>query len=364
MSVLRKKSESIRRFILEHLESNSKGIMTLTSNTFKISRQAVNKHMRQLIDQNAVIREGKGRGRGVRYSLHPQESWNETLTILEHPEEHVVWSNEVKQKIGQLPDNALAIWIYGFTEMYNNVIDHSGGTMVTIKITKTADSTKMSIMDNGIGIFTKIKNAMGLSDERHAVIELTKGKLTTDPANHSGQGIFFSSRMFDEFSILSGEVFLSHVYKDDEDWILQNSEYQLGTFISMKLQNNTARTSKQIFDNFTDDDYGFTKTVVPVRLAQYGNEQLVSRSQAKRLLTRVERFKTVLLDFKDVESIGQAFSDEVFRVFVNQHPTMKILPINANDAVMQMISRVESSVEIATTPSGSQTASETTTTIK
>ena len=108
----------------------------------------------------------------------------------------------------------------------------------------------------------------------------------------------------------------------------------------MSLKNNTARTTREIFNKFSDDDYGFTKTVVPVRLAQYGNEQLISRSQAKRLLIRIERFKTVLFDFKDVVSIGQAFADEVFRVFVNQHPNMSIGPVNANNTVMHIIKHV------------------------
>jgi hypothetical protein len=76
-------------------------------------------------------------------------------------------------------------------------------------------------------------------------------------------------------------------------------------------------------------------------LAQYGNEKLVSRSQAKRLLERVDRFKIVIFDFRGVDTIGQAFADEVFRVFKNQHPDMEIYPINANELVMQMITRVE-----------------------
>jgi hypothetical protein len=110
----------------------------------------------------------------------------------------------------------------------------------------------------------------------------------------------------------------------------------------MRLSNNTSRTTKQIFDSFTSgDDYGFTKTVVPVCLTQYGDDKLVSRSQAKRLLARIDKFKTVIFDFNDVESIGQAFADEVFRVFANQHPAMKLVHINANDAVMQMIQRAQ-----------------------
>lgn len=46
---------------------------------------------------------------------------------------------------------------------------------------------------------------------------------------------------------------------------------------------------------------------------------LDSRSQAKRLLARVDKFKKVIFDFDDVEPIGQAFADEVFCVFAKQH---------------------------------------------
>ncbi len=90
------------------------------------------------------------------------------------------------------------------------------------------------------------------------------------------------------------------------------------------------------------DDYGFTKTVVPVKLAQYGDEYLVSRSQAKRLLSRIDRFKTVLFDFHGVEAIGQSFADEIFRVFSEQHPNMQLLDIRANPEVEKMISRARS----------------------
>ncbi len=58
----------------------------------------------------------------------------------------------------------------------------------------------------------------------------------------------------------------------------------------MEIANTTSRTTKQVFDSLTtNDDYGFTKTVVPVRLTQYGDDKLVSRSQAKRLLARIDK---------------------------------------------------------------------------
>ena len=71
-----------------------------------------------------------------------------------------------------------------------------------------------------------------------------------------------------------------------------------------------------------------------------GYENLVSRSQAKRLLARVDRFKEVILDFADVHSIGQAFADEIFRVFSSQHPDVRIRVVNANDNILKMIRRV------------------------
>ena len=42
---------------------------------------------------------------------------------------------------------------------------------------------------------------MHLLDERHAILELSKDQLTTDPARHTGDGIFFTSRMFDSFDL-------------------------------------------------------------------------------------------------------------------------------------------------------------------
>lgn len=104
-----------------------------------------------------------------------------------------------------------------------------------------------------------------------------------------------------------------------------------------------ARTAREVFERFTPDvpdDYSFSKTVVPVRLAALGNENLLSRSQAKRLVARIDQFKQVELDFSDVAEIGQAFADEVFRVFAKAHPQVRIVPVNANDYVRGMIRRI------------------------
>ena len=336
MTRLRKRSEEIREYILGVVEKNPKSAVTLAMQRFNISRQAVHQHINHLINQGVLVRIRSGY-----YELSPLEEWSSTINISENIYEDVLWRKEIAARIGDLPDNAMEVWYYGFTEMYNNVVDHSGSATALISIKKTAYTTEMMLLDHGVGIFYKIQKALNLLDERHAVLELTKGKLTTDPTSHSGEGIFFTSRMFDTFEILSGDVFLSHKYGDDEDWILENRSHSSGTCVFMKLKNNTSRTKSEIFNKFTSgEDINFSKTIVPVRLAQYGDEKLISRSQAKRLLERVDRFKTVLLDFTKVISIGQAFADEVFRVFVNQHPQIEIIPINTNDDVSGMINRI------------------------
>ena len=111
----------------------------------------------------------------------------------------------------------------------------------------------------------------------------------------------------------------------------------------MYLRNRTSRTLREVFDRYAseEEDYGFTKTVVPVRMLKVGTENLVSRSQAKRLLSRFENFKTVILDFEGIEMVGQAFADEIFRVFARRHPDLDITPINMEEEVARMVARAK-----------------------
>lgn len=337
MSVIRKSSEDCRSFILTNIEKFPAEISKKISEKFNISRQAANKHLQKLVEENVLVTEGKTKARI--YKLKAQLTFSKQYVLEDGLAEDVIWSRDIKPKLGKLPDNVMNIWDYCFTEMFNNVIDHSAGTNVSVRVSKSAVNTKIEIQDNGVGIFKKIQRQLGLLDERHAVLELAKGKFTTDPANHSGEGIFFSSRACDDYAIFSGGVYFSHEFGKKEDWILETEGLQ-GTTVIMKLNNHTSRRLKKVFDEYaTVDGYGFNKTVVPVKLAQYGDDSLISRSQAKRVLNRVDRFKTVIFDFTGVDSVGQAFADEIFRVFATQHPDIDVVSVRANKDVANMISR-------------------------
>jgi biotin operon repressor len=345
MKRIHARGEEIRQFILDQVEAHPGDIAKLAAANFQVSRQAINKHLQKLTEENCLKEAGRTRNRT--YQLAPLSKWRQPYEISEALKDDIVWTKDIRPALGALPGNVMNIWQTVFTEMFNNAIEHSGGQRITVRLQRTAARTELDIFDDGVGIFAKIRAAFDLPDEHHAVLELSKGKLTTDPRNHSGEGIFFSSRMVDFFIIASGEVFFSHQYGQAEDYILElGRRDKRGTLVSMTLNNHSSRTARQIYDQYTSgDDVGFTKTVVPVTLARYGSDALVSRSQAKRVLARVEQFKVVVFDFAGVESIGQAFADELFRVFPQQHPEIEFQTMNANPEVQSMITRAKAGLQ-------------------
>ena len=74
-------------------------------------------------------------------------------------------------------------------------------------------------------------------------------------------------------------------------------------------------------------------------MASFGESSLISRSQAKRVVRNLEKFHTILLDFTGIETVGQGFADEIFRVYQNENPGMEILPTHANEDIQRMIKR-------------------------
>jgi anti-sigma regulatory factor (Ser/Thr protein kinase) len=161
------------------------------------------------------------------------------FTIEPGLEEDQVWCVTVLPLLKGLPANNIDIWQYCVTEMVNNAIDHSEGSRLTVVVRRLPSNTQVLVLDDGIGIFRKIKAAFNLEDETQAILELSKGKLTTDPDRHSGQGIFFTSRMLDEFSILSRGAYFSHEATQPAGWILPDDDPDSSTIVTMALDNNT-----------------------------------------------------------------------------------------------------------------------------
>ena len=327
---------SIRRRALALISANGHGIGTRLANEFGLSRQVANGYLQALVREGLIEAEGTTRARV--YQLRTLSKAERRYTR-EGLQEDLVWRELIAPVVAESASNVRDIWHYASTEMINNAIDHSGAADVQVEVRKNALYTEVLVADEGEGIFLKIQRALALHDPREAILELAKGKLTTAPQQHSGEGIFFTSRVMDMFEIESHRLRFSHAPRAP-DLIAEQSVDTPGTRVRMRLDNDSQRKLQTVFDEYTDsEEYTFDKTVVPLRLAQHEGEKLVSRSQAKRVAHRFERFKRVELDFTGVEEIGQAFADEIFRVFATTHPGIRITPINTSPPVAQMIRR-------------------------
>lgn len=79
-----------------------------------------------------------------------------------------------------------------------------------------------------------------------------------------------------------------------------------------------------------------------IRIAEVVNgESPVARSQAKSVLRSIVITKSLVLDFSEVDSIGQAFADEIFRVFASEHPSIKLVTTHTTPQIDKMISRAK-----------------------
>ncbi len=338
----------IREFITSNVAKHPKDIARLVIEKFGITRATAVKHLRDLSEEGVLESEGITKNRT--YRLKEIVDVYISLEVTPQLQEDVVWIEQVKPLISEnTPENVLGICAHGFTEMLNNVIDHSESEFASIHVKRNANRIEFWITDRGVGIFKKIQRECNLEDIHHAILELAKGKLTTNPAKHSGEGIFFTSRMFEFFMISSENIEFMRSGKDD--WLFERTTSQPapGTSVNMEIGINAIQTAKEVMDTYRAefDSFGFSKTIIPLKLMEYEGEKLISRSQAKRLLARADKFKEVVLDFNGITEIGQAFADQIFRVYKNLNPHVHLYPINTTDYVRSMIHRAEKAADNA-----------------
>ena len=327
----------VREFILNEIKNHPNDLAPLIAERFKFSRQRAHTYIVREIASGRIIKVGDNRW--TRYFLAGGNYIEFSVKIKPSLEEDRIWSTYVKPMTLGCADNIQNICSYGFTEIFNNAIHHSEGTRIYTSIEINNNTLTITILDNGVGIFQKIQKALNLESIRESILHLSKGKFTTDPANHTGEGIFFTSRAFDSFSIFSDNMYYTF---ENTEWFLSTEKrenFGKGTYIKMRLSLSSTKTLKEIMDQYSNQEIGFGKTIVAVALSADPGDPHVSRSQAKRLLVGLEKFKQIVLDFKGVESVGQAFVDEVFRVFKNEHPDISIQYFNANENVEAMIKR-------------------------
>lgn len=301
-----------------------------------LTRQALHAHLRRALAGGELVREGGGRSthyrvpevpvfevRRATLALREEELWIELCTFLDRhlPER------------GATADATLA---YVVTELVNNAIDHSRAPQVLLRAAVERVRLSLFVEDAGIGAFESVRAKLGLASHLHALQHLSKGKVTTDPERHTGEGLFFSSKAVDGFELAAnGHTWVVDNLRDDQ--AVLETPTPPGTRVTCRLATPTTRSLQVLFERFTTD-LAFDRSRTVVRLFEHGT-RFVSRSEAKRLADGLERFREVELDFQGVEGVGQGFVDELLRVWARAHPGTRLVPTRMNAAVEFMVRR-------------------------
>ena len=346
MSFTEAKRDDIRRYMMDKIRDGCSDFLKKTAENFGISETSVRRYVKECAKQG-ILEEDESLPAGWKLRT-VSENW-ELKNDGELEEDNIFWEY-IHPHLDGLSDNAKDIWYYAFTEIMNNAIEHSGGSRILFALRQDPLYTEISITDNGTGIFRNIQRYMrereGVTlDSAQAALELSKGKLTTNPEGHSGEGIFFVSKMLAQFAIWSESTVYAYRCGDRHRFVQSHliSYYTrlegIGTMAVMKLDNDTKRTSREVFDTYAPLEEGFVKTEILLReMCPLGDP--VARSQARRTLRRLDEFKEVVFDFRGIDFMGQGFADEVFRVFQNRHPDITLTVVNANASVQGMIRHV------------------------
>ena len=314
---------------------------------FGVSRQAIHRHLKVLQREGRILKLGTS-PKNTFYLLNTPEALAELKQgprkfdkryRAEGLQEDMVY-HELERRpflLAALSDNARALFHYAFTEMLNNAIDHAETSFVDVNVAVTPYDAQFVVKDTGVGIFENIRAKKTLSDEMEAIQDLLKGKQTTMPEYHSGEGIFFTSKIADRLIIQSHRKGLI-IDNRMKDIFIEDIRRLKGTRVVFELNSHATHKLTDIFKTYTNEDYQFDKSEVTVKLYQRG-DPYISRSQAKRLVHALEQFREITLDFKGVTTIGQGFADEIFRVFANRYPGIRLKPINCHENVHFMIER-------------------------
>ncbi|MEK7669006.1 MAG: DUF4325 domain-containing protein [Patescibacteria group bacterium] len=317
---------------------------------FGVSRQYASKLISKLVTEKKLVKIGSTRSAIYVTAEYLQKnpslipaSYSKTL-INKQLEEHKIFDDIEHnfQNLAKFPENIKSIFEYAFSEMFNNAIEHSKSEKIKFSVGLNKNTLFFIVDDFGVGVFKNIMEKRRLNSEMEAIQDLLKGKTTTAPKLHSGEGIFFTSKAGDEFILDSYGYELTVNNKIKDVFIKKTKGQKQGTRVTFRIDTSNTRHLNDIFKEHTDmekdGDYGFDKTEIRVRLYTMGGIH-ISRSQARRILSGLEKFKIIIMDYDRVPTIGQAFADEIYRVFKDKRPNIKIQNINMNEAVKFMVER-------------------------
>jgi anti-sigma regulatory factor (Ser/Thr protein kinase) len=306
-----------------------------------ITRQAAHRKLQALADAGDLVLRGSGRGAVWEPSATALRRFRYPTATLAEDRVFAQLERDVPA-IAALDQSARSAVSYVVTELVNNAIEHASASTVEVSVEPRSAGLTIEVVDDGVGAFAKIRSFIGLDSNLAALQELSKGKVTTDAARHSGEGLFFTSKVADRFELdANGLRWIVDNLRDDV--AAAPGAERSGTRVRVELSVPLQRKLSDVFAAWSSDET-FDRTRTVIKLFAIGVE-FVSRSEARRLLHGLERFREVVLDFRGVDSVGQGFVDEVFRVWATAHPAVTLLPVGASETVAFMLRRAGVVVE-------------------
>jgi len=161
----------------------------------------------------------------------------------------------------------------------------------------------LTVADDGIGAFESVQKARALSSLVEAAAELTKGKVTSMPSHHTGEGIFFTSKAAARFALAANHLQLVVDAPRDDIAVLEDGFAQ-GTRVEVRIARPPRRTLQEVFEAYTEN-FVFTKTRTVVKLFGLGRD-FVSRSEARRLLHGLDDIGITLRQTEAIDAFERA----------------------------------------------------------
>ena len=205
MSFTDKKREEIKKYLLRKIALDDKEVIAKTMDNFGVSITSVKRYLQEGIQQKIIqINEDCKCGYCLVEQIHKFSFELEEQTL----NEDYIFNNYIAKSLSDCNKEAFRIWQYACEEMLNNALEHSKGTNIYVEVYTNALFSKVIIIDDGIGAFRTLVEYMRKNDWANpqiedALLELYKGKFTSNAQCHSGEGIFFSSKMVDDYVLWS-----------------------------------------------------------------------------------------------------------------------------------------------------------------
>jgi anti-sigma regulatory factor (Ser/Thr protein kinase) len=247
----------------------------------------------------------------------------------------------------ELQGNVRRLAQHAFTELVNNAIDHSGGTQVTVSMRQTAAHLQLLVSDDGCGLFRRVEESFAISEPRVAMLEIAKGRLTSQPDRHCGQGLVLTAQLADIFDLRANAAGFQRRAWSAGQWHGMPPPAALadrpGTSVFLAIALDTPRTLDEVQRSrcTAADSYAFDEAHVPLNLLTAGGDALASRADAKRVASRLADFRRAQIDFAGIDEVGHAFAHELFSVFQRTHPGVELVPVAASPRVVAILSAVQ-----------------------